>query len=76
MWAISATAASNGSRILSLTVVTPVTLRTYCRAAASISSFVAEGPRWAKTGPAAKRDVGPGHVSAGWSPPDGRGDRI
>src|SRR5438270_2805033 len=45
MAAISATAASNGSRVLSLRVWTPVTLRTYWRAAASISSGVARGSR-------------------------------
>ncbi len=39
----SVTATSNGSRVLSLTFWMPLTLRTYCRAAASISSDVADG---------------------------------
>src|SRR6266496_3984243 len=41
--AISATARSMGSRVLSVTVCTPDTLRTYCSAAAWISSAVAAG---------------------------------
>ena len=45
-WAVAAatatTAASNAARVTSVTLETPVTLRTYCSAAARISSVVAD----------------------------------
>ena len=41
--AITATAASNGASVAAVVFCTPLILRTYCRAAASISSGVAPG---------------------------------
>jgi len=43
MWAISWTARSNASSVLADVDCTPLTFRTYWRAAASISSLVAAG---------------------------------